>query len=86
MIRIPKSSIGRLALKTGSPVWLVWLENGEVSLQPNKKLFSWPNFKRGLIVVKYGEIIEMDENLRATNATEVTDVITKNLLELADQE
>jgi len=85
-IRTPKSSVGWLALKTESSVWSVWLENGEAPLQPDKKLFSWPSFSRGSIIVKYGKIMEASAEIGAMSPRELTGVIAENLLELADQE
>lgn len=79
-------SVGWLALKTQAPVWPIWLEHGEVKLHPGKKLFSWPRFGRGPITVKFGKLMRMDEGLMAKSPAELTRVIAKNLLELADQE
>jgi hypothetical protein len=63
----------------------MWLENGQAPDQPGKKLFSWPNFKRGQIVVKFGKVMEPDKELDRS-PSEITDIIAKDLLELADQE
>ena len=85
-IRTLKSSVGWLALKTQATVVTIWVENGEVMHQPGKKLFSWPNFKRGQIVVKFGQPIELNERLMAMSSFELTNVITESLLYLADKE
>jgi len=84
-IRLLKHSVGWLVLKTQAPVFTMWLENGQVPDQPGKKLFSWPNFKRGPIVIKLGIIIEFYEGIRE-DSSEITSIVAKNLLELADQE
>lgn len=85
-IRILKSSVGWLVLKTKASIIPIWLENGEVPHQPGKKLFSRPNFKRGQIIIKFGKPMELDEETMLKGPFEITNIIAKNLLELADQE
>jgi 1-acyl-sn-glycerol-3-phosphate acyltransferase len=85
-IRILKNSVGSLILKTQASFVTMWLENGEVPLQPGKKLFSWPRFNGKPIVVRFGKFVELDEILKAKSAAELTDLIAESLLELADQE
>lgn len=85
-IRVLKPSAGWLILKTQASVFPVWIENGEAPLQPGKRLFSWPNFKRGPIIVRFGKLMKFSEQLSSKSALELTDIIAKNLLNLADQE
>lgn len=85
-IRPLKCSVGWLALKTRAPVFTMWLENGQVPDQPGKKLFSWPTFKRGPIIVKFGKIMELNRGLTTMSPPELTNIIAMDLLELADKE
>ena len=78
-----KHSVGWLA-QHGFSVWPVWIENGDVPQQPGKRLFSWPNFRRGKVVVKFGRLMRFPEGTKS--ATELTAIIEKNLLRLADSE
>lgn len=84
-IRPLKPFVGWLWQKTEACLLLVWVENGDVPQKPGKQLFSWPNFKRGSIVVRVGRPIAFSERLRLKTAAELTEIISRNLLMLADQ-
>ncbi len=85
-IRPLKPSVGWLVLKTQACVITIWLENGPMIHQPGKRLFSLPKLRRGEIVVKIGKTMEANKKLMAMSPSELTEIISANLLELADQE
>lgn len=86
LMRPLKKTIGWLILKTRACALPIWLENGEIAPQRNKKLFSWPRFfKNKPIIVKIGKLISF-ESMEAMTASEISEVIQANLLRLADQE
>lgn len=81
-IRDLKRSVGWLISRTQAPVLTMWLENGNPPDQPAKRLFSWPSFKRGPILVRLGKFMQFS---REDDSVQITDKIANNLLELADQ-
>lgn len=86
-LRPLKSSVAWLARRVpGSSILPIWVDNGDVPQQPGKPLFSWPNLKRGPMVIKIGQLMVLDEELRVKDPRALTEIITANLLELADKE
>jgi len=86
-IRPISESIGWVALKAQVPVIIpIWLENINGVQSPAGKLFSWPNFKRGQAIVKFGKPIELPDYAKTEDHARFTEKIAKSLLELADQE
>jgi len=84
-IRTLKGGIGWLVLKTGALVVPVWVE-GTDKVLPNRpdKLFSLPNLGKE-IIIKIGKPLEF-QGSPAIKREQVTQIIVKNLLELADEE
>lgn len=78
LLRIPK--------KTGAPILIIWMEQKGRGFQRRpKKLFPWPNFGGGPIIIKVGELIPY-ETIKDMSPRHLRDLVTKKLLALADQE
>lgn len=82
-IREPTHGIGRvLANVPDVCVGLIYVNAGDVPIQPVKPLFSWPRFLR--IHVRFGPILNSNQ-FAGQNPHRITKAITGKQLELADQ-
>lgn len=86
MIRELASSTGWLISKTQSPILPIWFENGPIEVIPGKRLFSWPNFSKGPITIKVGQMIVPSQELLVKEPSEITSFVAQKMLELADRE
>ncbi len=84
-IRPLKNSVGWLAAKTQATVQTIFMEDTSWFKPPTKKLFSRIRWKRR-ITIKFGKPMQFSDSLRAMSPLQLTEVITSNLLKLADQE
>jgi len=86
-IRPISDSVAWMALKAQISVIVpVWLENSNGTQDPAKRLFSWPNLKRGPAIIKFGKPMKLSDHSETADYSQLTDKITQSLLGLADQE
>lgn len=86
MMRELVASTGWMIAKTKAPILPIWFDNGPIEIVPDKRLFSWPNFGKGQIIIKVGEVIETSDGLSEKDPAEITRLITAKMLDLADYE
>ena len=80
-----KPTLGWMVQMTKAPVFLIWTEERTAApQQPGKPLFSWPNFKRGPITIKFEKPMLYFEEFDTMAPAEISKMITLRLLELAD--
>ena len=87
-IRPFRPTLGWMVQITKAPVFLIWTEEAIAAPQylGKKPLFSWPNFKRGPITIKFAKPILYQEEFDTMAPLEISKMLASKLLELADEE
>jgi len=83
-LRPVKPSVGWVWKHSKAKVVLVRIENGEAPQRPGKKLFSWPNFRRGRVIIRFGKPMEFSADLESKSPTDLAKMIEDASLSLAD--
>ena len=82
-IRKPTQLVGSALLIDGISVVAIWIDNGDVPVQPGKPLFSSPNLKRGPATITIGQQIKRSKDWKRRE--EATIAVVGELLQCADK-